>query len=119
MNDILKKEIDLLKDLPGCYMMFDSNNTIIYVGKAKNLKKRVSQYFLRIHTGKTAAMVSHVDHFETIITSSEKEALILEMNLIQKHHPRYNIILMDDKHYPYIELHKGIKDPSIRSPTKK
>ena len=113
MNDILKKEIDLLKDLPGCYMMFDSNNTIIYVGKAKNLKKRVSQYFLRIHTGKTAAMVSHVDHFETIITSSEKEALILEMNLIQKHHPRYNIILMDDKHYPYIELHKGIKDPYI------
>ncbi len=113
MNEILKKEIDLLKDLPGCYMMFDINNNIIYVGKAKNLKKRVSQYFLRPHTGKTAAMVSHVDHFETIITSSEKEALILEMNLIQKHHPRYNILLMDDKHYPYIELHKGIKDPYI------
>ena len=113
MNDILKKEIELLKDLPGCYLMYDKNNTIIYVGKAKNLKKRVSQYFLRVHNGKTAAMVSHVDHFETIITSSEKEALILEMNLIQKNHPRYNILLMDDKHYPYIELHKGIKDPYI------
>lgn len=113
MNDILKKEIELLKVLPGCYLMYDKNNTIIYVGKAKNLKKRVSQYFLRVHNGKTAAMVSHVDHFETIITSSEKEALILEMNLIQKNHPRYNILLMDDKHYPYIELHKGIKDPYI------
>ncbi len=113
MNDLLKKEIDLLKDKPGCYLMYDQNNTIIYVGKAKNLKKRVSQYFLRVHNGKTAAMVSHVDHFETIITSSEKEALILEMNLIQKHHPRYNILLMDDKHYPYIELHKNIKDPYI------
>lgn len=93
--------------------MHDKDDVIIYIGKAKNLKNRVSQYFLRSQNGKTAAMVSHVDHFETIITKSEKEALILEMNLIQTHHPRYNIMLMDDKHYPYIALHKEVKDPYI------
>lgn len=93
--------------------MHDKDDVIIYIGKAKNLKNRVSQYFLRAQNGKTAAMVSHVDHFETIITKSEKEALILEMNLIQTHHPRYNIMLMDDKHYPYIALHKEVKDPYI------
>lgn len=93
--------------------MHDENDTIIYIGKAKNLKKRVSQYFLRPQTGKTFAMVSHVHHFETIITKSEKEALILEMNLIQNNHPRYNIMLMDDKHYPYIALHKEVKDPYV------
>lgn len=113
MNEIIKKEIELLKDLPGCYQMYNEDNIIIYIGKAKNLKKRVSQYFLRPQKGKTAAMVSHIDHFETIITNTEKEALILEMNMIQKYHPRYNIMLMDDKHYPYIELHKNIKDPYI------
>ena len=113
MNDILKKEIDLLPDAPGCYLMHAKDDEIIYIGKAKNLKKRVSQYFLRAHSGKTAAMVSHVDHFETITTKSEKEALILEMNLIQTHHPRYNILLMDDKHYPYIALHKNIENPYV------
>ena len=113
MNEVIKKQIELLSTSPGCYQMFDKDNNIIYVGKAKNLKKRVSQYFLRPQVGKTAAMVSHVDHFETILTDTEKEALILEMNLIQKIHPKYNILLMDDKHYPYIELHKGIKDPYI------
>ena len=66
-----------------------------------------------MHSGKTAAMVSHVDHFETIITKSEKEALILEMNLIQKNHPRYNILLMDDKHYPYIAIHKNVENPYV------
>ena len=113
MNEILKKQIDLLPDEPGCYLMHNIDNEIIYIGKAKNLKKRVSQYFLRPQSGKTQAMVHHVDHFETIITKSEKEALILEMNLIQKHHPRYNIMLMDDKHYPYIALHKDIKHPYV------
>lgn len=113
MNELLKKEIELLPDKPGCYLMHNKDDEIIYIGKAKNLKKRVSQYFLRSQSGKTAAMVFHVDHFETIITKSEKEALILEMNLIQKHHPRYNIMLMDDKHYPYIAIHKNIKDPYI------
>ena len=113
MNELLKKEIDLLPDKPGCYLMHNSDNEIIYIGKAKNLKRRVSQYFLRSQSGKTAAMVFHVDHFETIITKSEKEALILEMNLIQKHHPRYNIMLMDDKHYPYIAIHKDLKEPYV------
>ena len=113
MNNILKKQIELLPDQPGCYLMHNIDDEIIYIGKAKNLKKRVSQYFLRPHSGKTAAMVSHVDHFETIITKSEKEALILEMNLIQKNHPRYNILLMDDKHYPYIAIHKNIENPYV------
>lgn len=113
MNEILRKQIELLPDKPGCYLMHNVNDEIIYVGKAKNLKKRVSQYFLRQHEGKTAAMVMHVDHFEIIITKTEKEALILEMNLIQKHHPRYNIMLMDDKHYPYIALHKNVKNPYV------
>ena len=113
MNEILKKQIELLPDQPGCYLMHNADDEIIYIGKAKNLKKRVSQYFLRVHSGKTAAMVSHVDHFETIITKSEKEALILEMNLIQKNHPRYNILLMDDKHYPYIAIHKNVENPYV------
>ena len=113
MNDILKKQIELLPDQPGCYLMHNADDEIIYIGKAKNLKKRVSQYFLRMHSGKTAAMVSHVNHFETIITKSEKEALILEMNLIQKNHPRYNILLMDDKHYPYIAIHKNVENPYV------
>lgn len=113
MNEILKKEIDLLPEKPGCYQMRDIDDNIIYIGKAKNLKKRVSQYFLKPQNGKTFAMVSHVDHFTTIITSTEKEALILEMNMIKKYLPRYNILLMDDKHYPYIALFKNIKNPYI------
>ena len=113
ISELLKKQIDLLPDAPGCYLMHNSDDEIIYIGKAKNLKKRVSQYFLRVQTGKTAAMVSHVHHFETITTNSEKEALILEMNLIQKNHPRYNILLMDDKHYPYIAIHKQIENPYV------
>ena len=113
ISELLKKQIDLLPDAPGCYLMHNSDDEIIYIGKAKNLKKRVSQYFLRVQSGKTAAMVSHVHHFETITTNSEKEALILEMNLIQKNHPRYNILLMDDKHYPYIAIHKQIENPYV------
>ena len=113
ISELLKKQIDLLPDASGCYLMHNSDEEIIYIGKAKNLKKRVSQYFLRVQSGKTAAMVSHVHHFETITTNSEKEALILEMNLIQKNHPRYNILLMDDKHYPYIAIHKQIENPYV------
>lgn len=86
--------------------MFDKNNRIIYIGKAKDLYKRVSQYFLRPQSGKVAAMVMHIDHFSYIITKTEKEALILEMNLIHEHLPRYNILLKDDSHYPYIALAK-------------
>jgi len=112
MNEKLKNEIELLPNKPGCYLMHDINDKIIYIGKAKNLKNRVTQYFTRPHDGKTAAMVFHVDHFEIIITRTEKEAFILEMNLIQKHLPRYNILLKDDKHYPYIAIHK-VKDPYV------
>ena len=99
--------------------MHDENDVVIYVGKAKNLKNRVSQYFLRAHTGKVGAMVSHVDHFETILTKSEAEAFILELNLIHKYMPRYNILLKDDKHYPYIALKKnGIPELKLIRNTK-
>ena len=113
MNEKLKAEINLLSTKPGVYLMKDKDDKIIYIGKAKNLKNRVSQYFLRPQSGKVAAMVSHVDHFDTILLSSEKEALILESNLIQTHYPRYNIMLMDDSHYPYIAL-KRKSDPYLK-----
>ncbi|HBM70920.1 MAG TPA: excinuclease ABC subunit C [Firmicutes bacterium] len=113
MNEKLKAEISLLSSRPGVYLMKDKDDKIIYIGKAKNLKKRVSQYFLRSQNGKVAAMVSHVDHFDTILLSSEKEALILESNLIQTHYPRYNIMLTDDSHYPYIAL-KRKNDPFLK-----
>ena len=98
LTEKLKSLIDLLPNKPGCYLMKDADDKIIYIGKAKNLKKRVSQYFLRPQEGKVAAMVSHVDHFDTIVVGTNKESFILEMNLIQTHYPRYNIMLMDDSH---------------------
>lgn len=103
-----EEKIPLLPDLPGCYLMKDKNEEIIYVGKAKNLKNRVSQYFTKPHNGKTALMVSNVVDFDLIITNSEKEALILEANLIKKHDPKFNILLKDDKRYPYVKL--NLKD---------
>ncbi len=106
LTEKLKRLISLLPDKPGVYLMKDASDKIIYIGKAKNLKKRVSQYFLRPQIGKVAAMVSHVDHFDFIIVHTDKEAFILEMNLIQSHHPRYNIMMMDDSHYPYIAVKK-------------
>ena len=98
--------IKTLPVLPGVYQMRSDDGTVIYVGKAKDLQKRVSQYFLRPQSGKVFLMVTLVDHFDTIITQNEKEALILEMNLIQKHYPRFNILLKDGSHYPYIALKK-------------
>lgn len=106
MTDKIKTLIDNLKHLPGVYLMHDKDDNIIYVGKAKDLYKRVSQYFLRPQSGKVFKMVTNVDYFETIITANEKEALVLEMNLIQKYYPRYNILLKDGSHYPYIALKK-------------
>jgi excinuclease ABC subunit C len=103
---------NLPKD-PGVYLMKNAQGKIIYVGKAKNLAKRVSQYFTRPQTGKVLAMVRAVAAFETIITRSEKEAFILEMNLIHQHYPRYNIMLKDGSHYPYIALKLG-NDPHLR-----
>ena len=89
---------------PGCYLMKDESNHVIYVGKSKNLKNRLSSYFKQTHTGKTMMLVRDIDHFEYILTSSEVESLLLELNLIKKYTPKYNILYKDDKSYPYIEL---------------
>ena len=89
---------------PGCYLMKNKDGNIIYVGKAKKLKNRVNSYFRGAHTGKTARLVSEIDDFEYIVVNSEVESLILEINLIKKYDPKYNILLRDDKSYPYIEL---------------
>ena len=94
----------LLPNSPGCYLMKNKDNIIIYVGKAKNLKNRVNSYFRGKHTGKTAKLVSEIVDFEYIVVGSELESLILEINLIKKYDPKYNILLRDDKSYPYIEL---------------
>ena len=101
---MLKEKLLLLPNKPGCYLMKDKNGVIIYVGKAKNLKNRVNSYFKSSHTGKTAVLVSNIVDFEYIITNLELEALLLEINLIKKHTPKYNVLLKDDKSYPYIEL---------------
>ena len=104
--DELKEKAHALPLKPGVYIMQDAKNTVIYVGKAKALKNRVSQYFANLasHTEKTRAMVSQIDHFDVIIADSEFEALVLECSLIKRHQPRYNILLKDDKGYPYIRL---------------
>ncbi|WP_413463213.1 excinuclease ABC subunit UvrC [Bacillus sp. B1-b2] len=94
----------ILPDQPGCYLMKDRQGTIIYVGKAKVLKNRVRSYFTGSHDGKTLRLVNEIEDFEYIITSSNIEALILELNLIKKHDPKYNIMLKDDKSYPFIKL---------------
>ena len=101
---MLKEKLSLLPDKPGCYLMKDKNGVIIYVGKAKNLKRRVNSYFNRTHTGKTSVLVSNIVDFEYIITNSELESLLLEINLIKEYTPKYNVLLKDDKSYPYIEL---------------
>ena len=99
-----EERLNLLPDKPGCYLMKDINDKIIYVGKAKNLKNRVRSYFRGVHNLKTAKLVSEIHDFEYIITQSEAESLVLEQNLIKKHDPKYNILLTDDKTYPYILL---------------
>ena len=101
-----KKKLSTLPLQPGCYLMKNKAGKIIYIGKAKKLKNRVSSYFTGAHDTKTSKMVSLVDDFDIIITSTEREALILEINLIKKYKPRYNILFMDDKSYPYIKLNK-------------
>ena len=101
---MIKEKLALVPTNPGCYLMKDKNNNIIYVGKAKNLKNRLKSYFNGSHTGKTLALVNNIYDFEYIITANEVESLILEINLIKKYSPKYNILLKDDKTYPYIEL---------------
>ncbi len=105
----LKEKAHRLPQLPGVYLMHDREDTIIYVGKAKSLRNRVSQYFadLAAHTVKTRRMVSNIDHFETIFANSELDALLLENTLIKKYKPKYNILLKDDKGYPFIRLDSG------------
>lgn len=106
MNDTLSDKLALLPDRPGVYLMYDASGTVIYVGKAVSLKNRVRQYFQnsRAHTPKVLAMVSHVETFDTIEVSSENEALSLESNLIKQYLPHYNILLKDDKHFPYVRI---------------
>lgn len=102
MNDTLKQTIKLVPEQPGCYLYYDKDGEIIYVGKAKNLKRRVYSYFHKQHENpKTTILVSQIEKLEYIITDSEVEALILESHLIKKHKPKYNILLKDDKKYPY------------------
>lgn len=102
----IEDKLAILPALPGCYLMKDKQGEIIYVGKAKILKNRVRQYFHGAHDFKTTRLVSNIDDFEFIVTGSEKEALLLEINLIKKHTPQYNIMFMDDKTYPYVKLTK-------------
>ncbi|WP_370224290.1 excinuclease ABC subunit UvrC [Cytobacillus sp.] len=104
MNDTIKNKLMLLPAQPGCYLMKDRQGTIIYVGKAKILKNRVRSYFTGSHDGKTLRLVNEIADFEYIVTSSDMEALILEMNLIKKYDPKYNVMLKDDKSYPFIKL---------------
>lgn len=101
---MILEKLKLVPHTPGCYLMKNKNGVIIYVGKAKDLKNRLNSYFHSSHIGKTAKLVSEIYDFEYIVVSSETESLILEMNLIKKHDPKYNILLRDDKSYPYIEL---------------
>ena len=102
----IKEKLKLVPELPGSYQMKNKDGIIIYVGKAKNLKRRVSSYFNKTQTGKTLMLVQDIVDFEYIVTSSELESLILEITLIKKYNPRYNILLKDDKSYPYIEFTK-------------
>lgn len=104
MNDQIRNKLALLPAQPGCYLMKDRQGTIIYVGKAKVLKNRVRSYFTGSHDGKTLRLVNEIEDFEYIVTSSDMEALLLEINLIKKYDPKYNIMLKDDKSYPFIKL---------------
>jgi excinuclease ABC subunit C len=101
---MLKEKLSSLPLQPGCYLMKDSQGEIIYIGKAKKLKARLNQYFTGAHEGKTQKMVSLIDDFDFYVTNTEKEALVLEINLIKQYRPRYNIMFMDDKSYPYIKI---------------
>ena len=104
--EYIKKKLALLPLEPGCYLMKNKEGTVIYVGKAKKLKNRVSSYFNGVHNYKTTKLVSEIEDFEYIVTQSEKEALLLEINLIKDYSPKYNIMFMDNSYYPYIQLTK-------------
>lgn len=121
MNQTINQKLQTLPDLPGSYQMLDASGKIIYVGKAKSLKNRVKSYFVGSHDQKTQNLISNTVDFTYLVTSSELEAFLLELSLIKEHSPRYNIMLMDDKSYPYIEI-TNEKNPKImitRRPSRK
>ena len=109
----LREKANKLPLLPGVYIMKDAVSQVIYVGKAKALKNRVTSYFRGEHLPKVAAMVSHVEDFDVIVAASEFEALVLENSLIKRHQPHYNILLRDDKTYPFIRLDESQEYPSF------
>ena len=113
--EALKEKALSLPYAPGVYIMRDKTDKVIYVGKAKKLKNRVSQYFqdTAAHTPKTKAMVSKIDHFDVLVAGSEFEALVLECSLIKRYMPKYNILLKDDKGYPYIRLNMKDSYPTM------
>ena len=113
--DQLKEKALSLPLTPGVYIMRDRSNRVIYVGKAKKLKNRVSQYFqdTASHTPKTRIMVNNIDHFDVIVAESEFESLVLECSLIKQHKPKYNILLKDDKGYPYVRLSRDEQYPKL------
>src|SRR5699024_5188824 len=111
-SEMIENKLKLLPTNPGCYIMKNKDNDIIYIGKAKNLKNRVRSYFKSTHTGKTARLVADIRDFEYIITSSDKEALLLEVSLIQKHKPQYNILLKYGTTYPYLKI-TNERDPQL------
>ncbi|WP_400254994.1 GIY-YIG nuclease family protein [Spiroplasma endosymbiont of Cleonymus obscurus] len=120
-KSLLQMKIKLLPNIAGCYLFKDIHNNLIYVGKANSLKKRVTSYLNKASNFKTMLLVNDIHDVEYITTSNEKEALILEQTLIKKHHPKYNILLADDKKYPYIQITNN-RDPQyryVRSATKK
>ncbi len=104
MKEKIREKLSLLPEKPGCYLMKNLRNEIIYIGKAKILKNRVRSYFTGSHDGKTQLLVSEIEDFEYIVTESATEALILEAVLIKQHRPHYNVLMKDDKSYPYIRL---------------
>lgn len=106
----LKEQVEILPTKPGCYLFYNNYHQVLYVGKAKKLRSRVSSYFNKVYNYKITRLVQEIVRLETIITKTEKEALILEHNLIKQYKPKYNILLNDDKHYPYIVITKE-KDP--------
>src|SRR4030042_5125223 len=115
VSEQLQMQLDTLPGKPGCYLMKDSGGKVIYVGKAINLHNRVRSYFhtSATHSRKISQLVQNIVNIEWIIVASELEALILEMNLIKKHRPHYNVRLKDDKRYPYIKVHWGDPFPTV------
>ena len=105
-QDNIRDKLSVVPFEPGCYLMKDRNDQIIYVGKAKRLRNRLRSYFTGAHDAKTTRLVSEIRNFEFIVTSSETESLLLELNLIKQYQPRYNILLKDDKSYPFIKITK-------------